>query len=574
MAFDGITICALTYELNEKLTDGRIDKVLQPEKDEVILLIRAGGQNHRLLISASSFAPRVHLTEIIKENPETPPLFCMLLRKHISGGRVVRFYQPEFERILVMEIESRDEMGDLSIKSLYIEIMGRHSNLILSDAAGKILGCIKNVDISVSSLRQVLIGLTYHLPPSQNKQNPITTTKDDIFTTIDHPLPADKVILEGFTGISPLISRELAHLGLGDTSADLSRLDYHKKQEFAVFLFNSFANWKTNQFTSILLTDSEKKKLFDFSPLPITQYSSKMEISEYESLSHAIDNFFMVRDQQARAAQRSADLQKFVSNNIARCQKKLSLLGQELSDTKNKEKYKIKGDILIANLYQIKDRMENITLNNYYTNEPITITLKPNLSPSQNAQRYYHLYSKAKTAEIRLKEQIMLCEEELEYLESVQNTLDICITEKELNEIRDELVLSSYMVRKAVKGKIRKSPPASEPLHFTTSDGFDVYVGKNNLQNDRLTMKTAKANDLWFHVKDWPGSHTILAAKGNPFSENAILQAAQIAARHSKAKNSSNVPIDYTQIKNVKKPSGAKPGFVIYDHYKTIYVSP
>jgi len=574
MAFDGLTVCRLADELNKKLSDGRVEKVVQPEKDEINLVIRAKGENHRLLISAGSFAPRVHLTGTVKENPAVPPLFCMLLRKHIAGGRVVGFDQPDFERVLVMRIESRDEMGDLSIKSLYMEIMGRTSNIVLVDAGGKILGCAKNVDISMSEVRQVLTGLTYTLPPSQNKINPLLADKEQIFTAIDRAIPADKAVLEGFTGISPLIAREIAHSYFFDSTQDLSMLDYNQKSAFADHIYNWFKRFDNGDEGGWILTDTQKKKTADFAPVDITQYGDYMAKERFDSVSQMIDAFYYQKDLNERAAQRKSNLSKFVNNNIARCQKKLSVLQRELQQAQGKEKYKICGDVLTANLYQLNEGETNVTLDNFYDGTQIQIELLPELTPSQNAQRYYNLYNKSKTAELRCAEQLELCRSELEYFESVLSLLEINNTEKELIEIREELAAAGYMVRRSVKGKKQPKKTESKPLHFVTSEGIDVYVGKNNLQNDKLTMKTARNSDIWFHVKNYPGSHTILAAAGKEYTDASILEAAVIAAKHSKASSSSQVPVDYTFIKNVKKPNGAKPGFVIYDNYNTVYVTP
>ncbi len=574
MAFDGLTVCRLADELNKKLSDGRIEKVLQPEKDEINLVIRARGENHRLLISAVSFAPRVHLTQTVKENPAVPPLFCMLLRKHIAGGRVIAFEQPDFERILIMRIESRDEMGDLSVKSLYMELMGRCSNIVLADSGDKILGCAKNVDISVSSVRQVLTGLTYSFPPSQNKINPLTASKDRIFSAIDRPVPADKAVLDGFTGISPLIAREIAHSYFFDSTKDLSMLDHNQKAGFAEHIYSCFKEFGSGGEGGWILTDTHKKKTADFSPIDIHQYGDYMQKEYFESLSQVIDTFYYQKDLNERAAQRKSSLTKFVNNNISRCRKKLALLQRDLQQAKGKEKYKVCADVLTANIYRLQEGQSSAVLDNFYDNSQIEIELQPELSPAANAQRYYNLYNKSKNAEIHCVEQIEICQKELEYFESVLSLLDINNTEKDLMEIREELIAAGYMMRRSSKGKKQPKKAEFKPLHFVTSEGIDVYVGKNNLQNDKLTMKTARNSDIWFHVKNYPGSHTILAAAGKEYTETSILEAAVIAARHSKASASSQVPVDYTFIKNVKKPSGAKPGFVIYDNYKTLYVKP
>ena len=577
MAFDGVAISCLKYELQSLLKDGRVDKIAQPEKDEISIVIRAGGKNQRLLISASSSSPRIHLTSNQKDNPEKAPMFCMLLRKHLSSGKIVDFSQPEFERVLKIHIESRDELGDLSIKTLIVEIMGRHSNIILVDSEDKILGSIKHVDFTVSSVRQVLPGMRYEMPPSQNKLNPMETVAGDILPDMRTSVQtADKFLLETFTGIGPLTAREIAYLSLRDHSADLSTISDLKKELFARFVASYFDNIKKCNYSPVLLYKNEKK-VWDFNALDITQYEGKVIVKKRDSLNEALDEFYTTRDSQERISQKTAGLLKFVDNNIQRCQKKLSLQNQKLKDCEDKEKDKIYGDLIISNLYQIEESQKNVEVENYYNNmEKVKINLKPELTPSQNAQRYYTLYQKAKNAEKMTAEQVVLSKQELDYLDSVQDSLLRSESEKDINEIRDELYSQGYSVKKKTTSKIRKAV-ITQPLKFVIGEGdeaYEVYVGKNNIQNDTLTLRSSKPNDLWFHVKNIPGSHTVIKTDGKIPSDDIIVQAAKICAYFSKAKNSANVPVDYTIIKNVKKPSGAKPGMVIYDNYNTVNVIP
>ena len=527
MAFDGLTVAALVAEFDEKLKNGRIDKVTQPYKDEVVLLIRAGGSNHRLLLSANSSMPRVHLTEISRENPAAPPLFCMLLRKHITSGKLVGFYQPEFERILVMEIEARDELGDISIKKLYIEMMGRHSNIILIDGQGKILGAAKTTDLEVA--RPVMPGMRYSLPPSQNKLNPVTATEEELAKINAN----DKEILRSLTGVSPIIARELENE-------------------------NIYAFFHPITFRFIILENNSK--YHDFSAVDIFQYDG-MEKVEFSSMSEAIEKFYELRDRQERMTQKSADITRFVKNAAARCEKKISLLMIELEASEKREEYKIMGDLLTANLHNLKGGDESVRVLNYYTGEMTDIALDIQLTPAKNAQRYYIKYNKAKTAEVKLSEQLKIARDELEYWGSVMVAIAFAESEQDLEELREELNIQKR------KDK-RKLIIPSEPKKFETSDGFTVLLGRNNLQNDRLTLKMADKKDLWFHVKGIPGSHVIL--KGDTLQ--AIYEAAEICARHSRAKDDSKISVDYTQVKNVKKPRGAKPGMVIYENYKTIVV--
>ena len=463
MAFDGLAVAALVQEFNEKLKGERIDKVTQPYRDEIILKIR----NQRLLISASSSMPRVHLTESARENPAVPPHFCMLLRKHITAGRIVGFYQPDFERILVVEIEARNELGDLSVKKLYIEIMGRHSNIILVDERGAILGAAKTTDIQVA--RPIMPGMSYSLPPSQGKVNPLTASREEL---------AERNGME-LTGVSPIISRELEGTDVYSFFHDI-------------------------KFRFIILKN--KDKYYDFSAVDINQYDN-MEKLEFNSISETIEKFCELRDSRERMVQKSADITRFVKNAVARCEKKASLLMIELEASYKKEEYKIMGDLLTANLHALKDGAESACVLNYYTGDMVDIKIDRQLSPSKNAQRYYMKYQKAKTAEVKLAEQLEKTRGELSYFDSVMAAIELAESERDLEELREEL-----NIRK--RNDKKKTAALSEPQRFETSDGFTVLLGKNNLQNDRLTLKIADKSDLWFHVKGIPGSHVILKEIG------------------------------------------------------------
>ena len=573
MAFDGIAISCITYELNNILTNGRVDKVLQPEYDEINLVVRAGGKNHRLVLSASSSNPGIHFTSVQKENPEKAPMFCMLLRKHLVGGKVVGVFQPDFERIAEIHIESRDEMGDTSVKRLIIEVMGRTSNIILADGDGKVLGSIKHVDFSVSQVRQLIPGMRYEMPPSQGKTNPLKADRDLILDMIGrYKLGADKFLLDSFTGIGPLSAREIAYRATGSADANCELMTDGDKTEFAEYIVKFFKKIRSGEYFPVLLYKSGDK-IWDFSGINITQYEGEIIIKPFDSLNEAVDEFYRVRDFKERMAQKSSGLMKFIDNNIQRCQKKLALHQQKMKECKNKEKNKITGDLITANLYRINEGDREIEVENYYGNmEILKIQLKPELSPSQNAQRYYKLYRKLKNAEIVTAEQMRLAEQELDYLESVKENLMIAENEREINELRDELYQQGYHVKKPEKSKIRRQ--ISKPLEFRLSDGFVAYVGRNNMQNDELTLRQSRSNDLWFHTKFIHGSHTVIKTGGRIPSDDVIVEAAKICAYYSKARNSANVPVDYTVIKNVKKPNGAKPGMVIYDNYNTVNVKP
>lgn len=573
MAFDGVTISCMVHELNEILAQGRVDKVLQPEYDEIILAIRSGGKNRKLVLSASSSNPRVHLTSVQKENPEKAPMFCMLLRKHLLGGKVVGVTQPDFERVVEFHIESRDEMGDISVKRLIIEVMGRVSNIILVDALGKVLGSIKHIDFSVSQVRQLIPGMVYEMPPSQGKLNPIKADEALVVDKLQsYSLGADSFLLDTFVGIGPLSAREIAYCATGSTDTNCQLMSASQKLKFAKYIIDFFEKIKQNKFSPVLIyKDDEKIK--DFSGINITHYENTFKTKNFEFLNDAVDEFFRTKDFQERISQKTSSLLKFVDTNIQRCQKKLALQQQKMKDCESKGKNKIIGDLITANLYRINFGDKFIEVEDYYNNmERIKIQLKAELSPAQNAQRYYTIYQKLKNAEVVTAQQMELAKQEIDYLESIKENLMIVENEREINELRDELYSQGYHVKRAEKSKIRKQ--VSKPLEFQLSDGFVAYVGRNNMQNDELTLRMSRANDLWFHTKYIHGSHTVIKTEGRTPSDDVIVEAAKICAYYSKARNSANVPVDYTIIKNVKKPSGAKPGMVIYDNYNTVNVKP
>lgn len=574
MAYDGIAVACMVRELSEKLCGGRIDKITQPQWDEINITIRNNGKNHKLLVSASTSFARVHLTGEQKENPQKAPMFCMLLRKHLTGGKILRFYQPDFERVIAAEIECMNELGDLCTKSLFAEIMGKHSNIIITDKEDKILGSIKHVDFTVSAIRQVIPGMKYELPPSQGKLNPLKVTENELFSIIDESdKPLDKLLLDSFSGIGPLSSREIAYMATEGLVANDMLLLKEEKKHIAGKVAEFFAGIKEGRFSPVVLY-KEGKMPWDFNAFDVFQYSGNHNITKgrFDSLSESLDEFYSQRDKAERIKQRTSDIMKLIGSNINRCQKKIALLEQQLMDCGKKEKYKLFGDLLTANLYKIEENSAFFEAENYYGNmEKIKIDLIPELTPPKNAQRYYNLFRKAKTTEEMSTKQIKIAKDELLYLESVQESLMRAETEDDIREIKEELVQQGYG-RKGAAPKAKKEA-LSKPHKFVI-DGFDVYVGKNNLQNDNLTLREARGSDLWFHVKNYPGSHTVLKTNGKEPSEDTLVKAAKIAAYFSKAKNSSNVPVDYTKVKNVKKPSSAKPGMVIYENYNTINVTP
>ncbi len=574
MGLDAMAVRRLVNELSDTVTGGRIDKISQPERDELVLGIRTFTDNYRLVLSASSSNPRVHFTGAAKKNPKTAPMFCMLLRKHIGGGKITSVTQEGFERIIKISVESYDELGDLTVKYLIIEIMGRHSNIILTDGGMKILDSIKRVDLTVSSVRQVLPGLLYNEPPAQDK---IPLAEFDSSSPLDfaRPIRADKAIMDAVSGISPIIAREAVHRALGRSDVMADSLNINQAAAVKVALIRFAEAVRSDNFAPCMISDASGKPV-DFAAIDITQYGGAAKITPYESINALVDDFYSVRDTRERMKQKSADLTRVLNANIERAAKKLVILKKTLDDAQKRDKYKISGDLITANIYRINDGDSSVTVENYYEDgaPEITISLDPSLSPSRNAQRYYKKYTKAKTAQTEAVKQIAVTRAELDYLESALAALTMAETESDLNAVRAELTGEGYITRRA-ETKRRKKSETPRPLRFVSSDGFDIYVGRNNTQNDYLTLKIANSSDIWFHTKNIHGSHTVIKLgidKNVP--ERTMREAAELAAYYSKARASAQVPVDYTRIKNVKKPGGAKPGMVIYDGYNTVYVTP
>jgi len=578
MPFDGITVRSLVSELQSTILDGKIEKIYQPEKDELYINIRNNKANYRLVISASPMYPKMHLTKAAKSNPLTAPAFCMLLRKHLTNSRIISINQPSLERIVELKFNCIDEMGYSVEKSLIVEIMGRHSNIIFVDSESKvIIDSIKRVGNDMSSVRTIMPGFKYVCPPSAGKFDPLTVSKDEFISSIKSEpgsVKAHKYLVKTSYGISPVIAQEVCLRAGIDADSDIKELDANSTdalyREFNILM----EQVKNINFTPNIIKNGSKN--IDFSPLILNIYNS-YEFIKTNSISKAIEEFYYQKDLQDRIKQKSGDLNRLLKARLERCEKKLGILESELAEAKNSEYYRLCGDIIMSNLYRLQKGQEKAILPNIYSfeGEDIEIILDPKLSPSDNAQKYYKQYNKSKAAKNIIEEQIKQVIDEITYLESIQDSLSKIQNEAEINEIRQELIQEGYIKSKK---EIKKGPKATEkpskPLHFKSSAGFDIYVGKNNLQNDYLTLKLASANDLWFHTKDLPGSHVIVKTDGRDPDDNTLIEAANLAAYFSKGKLSSNVPVDYTQKKNVKKPSGAKPGKVIYERYKTIYITP
>lgn len=547
MALDGIFLYHLKNEIADFAIDSRVDKIHQPSKDEIIINLRSRQGSKKLLLSCNADAARIHFTEFPPENPAKPPMFCLLLRKRLAGAWVTDIEQDNLERILKINFSGTDELGDKTNYSLIIEIMGKYSNIIFVGKDGKIIDSMKRVDENKSHIREVLPGVTYVAPPKQDKLNIFTDDIEKIKEKIAQSRKGMyKAVMEAIKGVSPIICREFEY-GL--------TLDEFKKQA-------------QNPTPTVVFTDAPK----DFAFIDIKQYDDLATINHYDTFSQLLDYFYYERVRLMRIKARSADLFKTVTTLQERAVRKAINRTQELEDCKDKETYKLFGDLIAANMYRLEKGVPYYDLENYYDNNKIVrIPADIMLTPSQNSQKYYKEYRKKQVAESKLNEFINEANDEANYFESVIDSLSRAETDGEITAIKAELAFQGYIK----KGNDRKKEQKSlKPMHFKTRDGFDVYVGRNNIMNDKLTMKTAKNYDTWFHVQSAAGSHVICETSGNQISDGAIHDCAVIAAYFSKARESSNVAVDYTLVKNIRKPNGAKPGFVVYDPYKTEFATP
>ena len=575
MPFDALFLTAVRQELEQKLLGCRVDKVQQPQRDTLILSMRGANGGGRLLLTASPNHPRVHLTQEPTENPAQPPMFCMLLRKHLTGGRLVGMQQPEMERLLDLTFDCTDEMGSPAQKHLILEIMGRNSNLILTAEDGRIVDCLRRVDFEMSEQRQVLPGLYYHLPPTQGKLNPFSTPRETLQALLcaqTAPKLLDKWLLDTFGGFSPLVCRELAFRAAGDLDTDLSQLPEEEKAALADRLADAIGALRTDTLPPVLLYKEERP--WDFTCLPIRQYGDFVRAEQLDSFSALLDRFYAARDRSEAIRQSSQAMRKTLTNLVSRTTRKLENQRRELTATHDRERLRRLGDILTANLYAVKRGQTKLRAADFYDPDmrEIEIPLNPAISPQQNAAKFYKGYQKAKTAEKILTEQIARGEQELQYLSSVLEELSRAESARDVQEIRAELAAGGY-VRETDRKKRMKLPP-SKPMAFCSSDGFRILVGRNNRQNDELTTKLAAKTDLWLHVQKIHGSHVIIETHGQTPPDTTVTEAMMLAAYYSQAREGQNVPVDYTPVKFVKKPAGAKPGMVIYTTYQTAVVTP
>ena len=575
MALDGAFLRFIKTELEEKLIGLRVEKVFQPNRDELVVAFRGVSGAYKVLMSARANSPRVNITQYPPENPQTPPMLCMLLRKRLTGAKLKEITQYQLERVIRFTFEATDELGDKIELSLIAEIMGKYSNVIFVDGSGNVIDALKRVDMTMSSQRLVLPGVEYRLPPPQDKLNPLEVTADEIIGRIRSSGKAQKLnkaILSAVQGFSPVVCRELEHLtGRGAELDTLSMTD-EQYSRLGFFLKRTLGEIGDNKGIPCMVQDLNGKPI-DFSFMNILQYGTAAKTVRFESFSELLDSFYLERDKTERMRVKGQDLLRLLTNITERLTRKINTQKIELANSEDREPLRIKGDLLQANLYRIEKGMTEIEVENFYEeNMPmIKIKLNPALTPGQNAQKYYKDYRKAKNAQQYLTVEIERAQQELLYIDTVFDSLSRAETERELAEIKQELIEGGYIKRIRSRQKIKGTLP---PLEFTSKSGLKILVGRNNVQNDKLTLKTARNYDLWFHTKDIPGSHTIIVSQGETPDDETILYAAQLAAYHSRAKESSKVPVDYTLIKYVSKAVGAKPGMVIYKNQKTLFVKP
>ena len=572
MALDAVCLRAVIEELRPQLLDLRVDKVQQPSRDQVILLLRG---SRRLLLNAGAGSPRIHFTELLRDNPAEPPMFCMLLRKYLVGGRVESLTQPGMERSAELTLRVTDEFGRESRRTLVLEAIGRRSNLILLDEERRIIDCLRRVDSEMSPERQVLPGLFYELPPTHEKR-PFTEGDEADFraalAAANPERPADAFLLDTYFGLSPLVARELVFQAAGDSGKRVYELTEAQETALWQAVLSFRQRVEDGDFQPICLYRDGKPA--EFSYLPIRQYGDLMENREMESFSALMDVFYESREREERTRQRGQDLIRSVTSARDRCRRKLAQQRQEFAKCQDRDQLRISGELITANLYRMERGQTKLTAENYYDPDcrEITIPLDPLLTPQQNAAKYYKRYTKARTAEKYLTEQMALAERDEAYLESVLEELRQAETEQDFLDIRAELRENGFLKRSGKEKKELKR--ATKPREFRTSGGWRVLVGRNNRQNDQLTTKTADYRDLWLHTQKIHGSHVILCCQGQAVPEEDLLQAARLAAYFSQAKDSANVPVDCAAVRYVKKPAGARPGMVTYTNARTLYVTP
>lgn len=559
MAFDGVTVAAIAAQLNKELLDGRVYKIAQPEEDELLFTVKNNSKQYRLLMSANPSLPLVYLTDKNKTSPLTAPNFCMLLRKHLQNARIVAIFQPEMERVLVLELEHLNEMGDLCKKKLIIELMGKHSNIIFVDENDRIIDSIKHISGMVSSVREVLPGRDYFIPKTQDKKNPLSCTKDMFAQVIElQPMPLFKAIYSSFTGISPILAQEICYRSGMDSQRPYESGSEEERERLAVAFTDMMEAVRQGRFCFRIVYENGAPQ--EYAAVELSLYEADMQ-KEYENISLLLEEYYAQKSAISRIRQKSVDLRKIVQTALERNVKKYDLQIKQMKDTEKKDTYRVYGELLNAYGYGCEEGAKSLEALNYYTNEMITIPLDPQYTASENAKRYFDKYGKMKRTYEALEILTRETKVEITHLESVAVALDLARKEEDLAQIKEELVVSGYIKR---KGTVKKVKFTSKPYHFISSDGFDMFVGKNNFQNDELTFQFANGGDWWFHAKGMPGSHVVVKTRGEELPDRTFEEAARLAAHFSKGAEQDKIEIDYTEKKNVKKPGGAKPGFVVY----------
>lgn len=569
MALDGIVIANIVKELKASLIGGRINKISQPEKDELLITIKGPSrETYRLFLSAGAGMPLIYLTDTAKANPMTAPNFCMLLRKHLNSGRILDIIQPDLERVVLFKIEHMDELGDLRVNNLIIELMGKHSNIILCDDSMTILDSIKRVNQFMSSVREVLPGREYFIPKTINKLDPLTIDFTSFKNNIlNKAMPIGKAIYTGITGISPLIANEICHLASIDSSISTSALN----EDTGLHLYRNFDKImnivKEGVFSPNIVTSDNGP--VEFSSVNLTCYLG-YTVLNLSSASEMLETYYATKNTASNMHQKSSDLRKLVSNAIERASKKYDLQIKQLKDTEKRDKYKVYGELITTYGYNLEPNSKELVAPNYYDNNNLLkITLDPTMTPMENANKYFDKYNKLKRTYEALTSLITETKDDIFHLRSIQASLEIATDENDLKALKHELMEYGYIKKKYSRDKSGSSKKPvknvkSKPFHYISSDGYHIYVGKNNYQNEELTFKLADGGDWWFHAKNIPGSHVIVKSGGDELPDKTFEEAARLAARYSSAKDATKVEIDYTQRKNIKKPNGSKPGFVIY----------
>lgn len=559
MALDGIVIANMVQELNDTICGGKINKIAQPENDELMLTIKNQKNQYRLLISAGASLPLIYLTQVNKHSPMTAPNFCMLLRKHIGSGKILRVWQPGLERIINFEIEHLNELGDVCRKTLVVEIMGKHSNIIFCNEEGMIIDSIKHVSLQMSSVREVLPGRTYFIPETQHKWNPLEVSAETFAAEISaKPMALAKALYTTFTGISPLTAEEICHrasLESAQSANSFSELELTHLYRIFSFIMEDVKN---GTFTPNIIFQGEEP--VDFSSIQLTQYQDKTT-AKYPTISEVLENYYAVKNTITRIRQKSSDLRRIVQTALERNRKKYDLQLKQLKDTEKRDKHKVYGELINTYGYNLEPGAKKLEALNYYTNEMITIPMDPTLTPQENAKKNFDKYNKLKRTFEALTDLIEETQDEIKHLESISTSLDIALSEEDLVQVKEELMDYGYIKRKYTGKKVKIT---SKPFHYLSSDGYHMYVGKNNFQNDELTFKIATGNDWWFHAKGAPGSHVIVKANNEELPDRTFEEAARLAAYYSKNRSAEKVEIDYVEKKHVKKTNGGKPGFVIY----------